>query len=107
MCSLTTTQTPWEVRSIRVALLGGLVCGMCNVVAAAAAAVEFVTKTMTVDDEQVKAQIWDTAGQERYSSMMGTYYRKAKGALLLFSVADRASYDDVDGWRDQVKTRTS
>lgn len=33
--------------------------------------IEFVTKTMTVDGETVKAQIWDTAGQERFSSMMG------------------------------------
>jgi small GTP-binding protein len=65
--------------------------------------IEFVTKTMEVDGEDVKAQIWDTAGQERYSSMMGTYYRKAKGALLLFSVTDRQSFIDADGWLTQIR----
>jgi Ras-related protein Rab-11A len=64
--------------------------------------IEFVTKTMTVDGEDVKAQIWDTAGQERFSSMMGTYYRKAKGALLLFSITDRQSFIDADGWFKQI-----
>mmetsp|Transcript_36361 Transcript_36361/g.46867 ORF Transcript_36361/g.46867 Transcript_36361/m.46867 type:complete len:185 (+) Transcript_36361:105-659(+) len=64
--------------------------------------IEFVTKTMTVDEQEVKAQIWDTAGQERFSSMMGTYYRKAKGALLLFSITDKQSFLDADGWRKQI-----
>jgi small GTP-binding protein len=65
--------------------------------------IEFVTKTMTVDEEEIKAQIWDTAGQERFSSMMGTYYRKAKGALLLFSVSDAQSFVDAKGWLQQIQ----
>lgn len=28
--------------------------------------VEFQTRTLTIDNKTVKAQIWDTAGQERY-----------------------------------------
>jgi Ras-related protein Rab-11A/Ras-related protein Rab-11B len=64
--------------------------------------IEFVTKTMSVDEEEVKAQIWDTAGQERFSSMMGTYYRKAKGALLLFSITDKQSFVDADAWHKQI-----
>lgn len=30
--------------------------------------VEFQTKTLSMDNKTVKAQIWDTAGQERYAS---------------------------------------
>lgn len=29
--------------------------------------VEFATKSLTVDNKVIKAQIWDTAGQERYT----------------------------------------
>lgn len=39
-----------------------------------------------------KKKIWDTAGQERYASMMKTYYRKAKGALLVYDVTSRSSF---------------
>jgi GTPase SAR1 family protein len=35
--------------------------------------------------------------------MMGTYYRKAKGALLLFSVTDRQSFIDAEGWLQQIQ----
>lgn len=31
--------------------------------------VEFQTRTLTIDNKTVKAQIWDTAGQERYFSL--------------------------------------
>ncbi len=34
--------------------------------------------------------------------MMGTYYRKSKGCLLLFSVSDRVSFQDAVGWHQQV-----
>lgn len=30
--------------------------------------VEFATRSITVDEKIIKAQIWDTAGQERYHS---------------------------------------
>lgn len=41
-------------------------------------------------------QIWDTAGQERYASMMKTYYRKAKGSLLVYDVTSRASFQGLE-----------
>lgn len=28
--------------------------------------VEFQTRTLVIDDKNIKAQIWDTGGQERY-----------------------------------------
>jgi GTPase SAR1 family protein len=34
--------------------------------------------------------------------MMGTYYRKAKGALLLFSLSDKQSFVDAEAWRQQI-----
>lgn len=65
--------------------------------------VEFLTKVMEVEGEKVKAQIWDTAGQERYASMLGTYYKKAKGALLVYDVSDRASFNGIERWRSQLQ----
>ncbi|KAF2307807.1 hypothetical protein GH714_032023 [Hevea brasiliensis] len=44
--------------------------------------VEFQTKTLSMDNKTVKAQIWDTAGQERYRAVTSAYYRGAVGAIL-------------------------
>mmetsp|Transcript_2415 Transcript_2415/g.3412 ORF Transcript_2415/g.3412 Transcript_2415/m.3412 type:complete len:211 (-) Transcript_2415:276-908(-) len=64
--------------------------------------VEFLTKVLDVGGEKVKVQIWDTAGQERYAAMMGTYYRKAKGAVLVYDVVDQESFEAVENWRKEL-----
>lgn len=66
--------------------------------------VEFATKTVQIEDDKlVKAQIWDTAGQERYRSIASSYYRGAVGALLVYDVTDRASFNHVPMWLKEVE----
>lgn len=58
----------------------------------------------TIDDNKlVKAQIWDTAGQERYRSIASSYYRGAVGALLVYDVTDRNSFNHVPMWLKEVE----
>ena len=64
--------------------------------------VEFLTKQLEVDGTIVKAQIWDTAGQERFSSMMGTYYRKAKGAMLVYDISKKETLPAVERWKNEL-----
>jgi len=51
----------------------------------------------------VKAQIWDTAGQERYRSIASSYYRGAVGALLVYDVTDRNSFNHVPMWLKEIE----
>ncbi len=46
----------------------------------------------------VKAQIWDTSGSERYRSITTGHYRSAVGALLVFDLTDRESFDQLSYW---------
>ena len=46
----------------------------------------------------VKAQIWDTSGSERYRSITTGHYRSAVGALLVFDLTDRESFDQLPYW---------
>ena len=48
--------------------------------------VEFGSRTLTIDGNQVKLQIWDTAGQEKFRSITRSYYRSAIGALLVYDI---------------------
>ena len=69
--------------------------------------VEFATKTVQIEDNKlVKAQIWDTAGQERYRSIASSYYRGAVGALLVYDVTNRNSFNHVPMWLKEVKENT-
>jgi len=66
--------------------------------------VEFASKTVQMDNNKlVKAQIWDTAGQERYRLVASSYYRRAVGALLVFDVTDRKSFDHAAKWLREVE----
>eukprot|EP01128_Nolandella_sp_AFSM9_P000580 TRINITY_DN10730_c0_g1_i1.p1 TRINITY_DN10730_c0_g1~~TRINITY_DN10730_c0_g1_i1.p1 ORF type:complete len:1140 (-),score=217.46 TRINITY_DN10730_c0_g1_i1:96-3515(-) len=65
--------------------------------------VEFATKTFQVDRQIVKIQLWDTAGQEQYRSITRSYYRHARGALVVYDITNRESFQKVSSWLLDVK----
>jgi len=60
--------------------------------------VEFGSKVVEVGGKNVKLQIWDTAGQERFRSVTRSYYRGAAGALLVYDITSRESYNHISSW---------
>eukprot|EP01126_Amoeba_proteus_P027156 TRINITY_DN2693_c0_g2_i9.p1 TRINITY_DN2693_c0_g2~~TRINITY_DN2693_c0_g2_i9.p1 ORF type:complete len:170 (+),score=44.57 TRINITY_DN2693_c0_g2_i9:337-846(+) len=69
--------------------------------------VEFGTKTVIVDDVPIRLQIWDTAGQESFRSITRSYYRGAAGALLVFDVTRRESFNQLDEWLNDTKNHAN
>ncbi|XP_030504558.1 ras-related protein Rab11C isoform X2 [Cannabis sativa] len=65
--------------------------------------VEFATRTLQVEGKTVKAQIWDTAGQERYRAITSAYYRGAVGALLVYDITKRQTFDNVQRWLRELR----
>ncbi|XP_044489629.1 ras-related protein RABA4c-like [Mangifera indica] len=65
--------------------------------------VEFQTKTLVIDHKNVKAQIWDTAGQERYRAVTSAYYRGAVGAMLVYDISKRQSFDHIAKWLEELR----
>ncbi|XAR69425.1 hypothetical protein NMG60_11000995 [Bertholletia excelsa] len=65
--------------------------------------VEFQTKTLSIDHKIVKAQIWDTAGQERYRAVTSAYYRGAVGAMLVYDLTKRQSFDHIARWLEELR----
>ena len=70
--------------------------------------VEFLTKKITLDGyPPMKAQIWDTSGSERYRSITTGHYRAAVGALLVFDLTDRDSFNQCDFWLENLREHAS
>jgi len=65
--------------------------------------VEFQTRTLMIDHKTVKAQIWDTAGQERYRAVTSAYYRGAVGAMLVYDITKRQTFDHVARWLEELR----
>ncbi|XP_057851885.1 ras-related protein Rab11A isoform X2 [Cryptomeria japonica] len=65
--------------------------------------VEFQTRTLVIEDKTIKAQIWDTAGQERYRAVTSAYYRGAVGAMLVYDITKRQTFDHVVRWLEELR----
>ena len=58
------------------------------------------------DNTEAKLQIWDTAGQERFRGIAPMYYHGAGAALIVYSITDRESYEQVDFWLNSLRENT-
>lgn len=65
--------------------------------------VEFAAKEVELDGKTVRLQIWDTAGQERAQVLSAAFYRRAEGAILVFDMTRRATFDHAKHWLDQLR----
>lgn len=47
--------------------------------------------------------LWDTAGIERHmSTIPPTYFRSAKGVILMYSIADQETFESLTNWVDNT-----
>ncbi|KAL5975495.1 Ras-related protein RABA6b [Asimina triloba] len=65
--------------------------------------VEFAYRNITIADKLIRAQIWDTAGQERFRAITSSYYRGALGALLVYDITRRTTFDSLKKWLDEIR----
>jgi len=59
-------------------------------------------KQVMIDDQTALLDILDTAGQEEFSSMQDQWMRDGKGFLLVYSIAERESYNHTETLRDKI-----
>jgi len=60
------------------------------------------TKQCVIDDIPAKLDILDTAGQEEFSAMREQYMRSGEGFLLVFSLNDHSSFDEIPKFQKQI-----
>lgn len=66
--------------------------------------VEFQTQVVDIDGKEVKAQVWDTAGQERFRAVTSAYYRGAVGALIVYDISRKTTFESIKRWLDELNT---
>lgn len=64
---------------------------------------DFKTAKLSIDDNTVKLAIWDTAGSERFRSLTPNFYRGAHGAILVYDVTNRTSFEKLDQWLQELE----
>eukprot|EP00041_Stephanoeca_diplocostata_P029880 m.890506 g.890506 ORF g.890506 m.890506 type:complete len:201 (+) comp23650_c0_seq5:483-1085(+) len=59
-------------------------------------------KQCVIDEEVALLDILDTAGQEEYRAMREQYMRTGEGFLLVYSIVDKNSFDEIKGFHSQI-----
>ena len=65
--------------------------------------IDFLIKKVRIDNEEVKLKLWDTAGQEKHFSVANSFYKKCKGALVVFDVNEAESFSTIEKWINIIK----
>ncbi|KAI5451957.1 GTPase Ryh1 [Naganishia albida] len=65
--------------------------------------IDFLSKTMYLDDRTVRLQLWDTAGQERFRSLIPSYIRDSSVAVIVYDITNRISFQNTTKWVDDVR----
>uniref|UniRef100_A0A8D2DWT6 Ras-related protein R-Ras2 n=1 Tax=Sciurus vulgaris TaxID=55149 RepID=A0A8D2DWT6_SCIVU len=60
------------------------------------------TKQCVIGDRAARLDILDTAGQEEFGAMREQYVRTGEGFLLVFSVTDRGSFEEIYKFQRQI-----
>ena len=74
-------------------------------------------RTITVDvdveennkivTKKIILNIIDTAGQERFKAITKTYYKGSDGAVLLYDITEKKSFEHINAWIESIKTSAS
>jgi len=55
------------------------------------------------EQKYMKLSLWDTAGQETYKSITRSYFRGASGALLVFDITRRNTFNSATSWLHDLR----
>ena len=101
-------------RGIKVVLLGESGVGKTNLIrvsmgqtfdknSAATISSAFHNSKIIHNDKSYQYCLWDTAGQEVYRSLNKIFIKDSKIIIIVFSIIDKESFDNIDFWIKYVK----
>eukprot|EP00494_Astrolonche_serrata_P026522 UN26784 len=65
--------------------------------------IDFLSKTMYLEDRVVRLQLWDTAGQERFRSLIPSYIRDSSVAIIVYDTTNKDSFNNTSKWIEEVR----
>jgi len=60
-----------------------------------------------INESKISLQIWDTCGEEKYRALIKGYYTNSSLAIIVYSVTDKESFNDVNVWYKLIKENIS
>ena len=65
--------------------------------------IDFQSKTITHDGNEITLQIWDTAGQERFNAISNNYLAGAGSILLMYNTTNPDGLKEIEGYLKNIR----
>ena len=65
--------------------------------------VDFETRTLNVDERNVKLMMWDFGGEERFRFILPHYVSGAMGGIMMYDITNYSSLSHVADWINVIK----
>ncbi|ESN94844.1 hypothetical protein HELRODRAFT_157741 [Helobdella robusta] len=94
------------LRKFKLVFLGEQSVGKTSIITRfiATIGIDFLSKTMYLEDRTIRLQLWDTAGQERFRSLIPSYIRDSSVAVVVYDISNANSFYQTSKWIDDVRT---
>ena len=66
--------------------------------------VDFMSKNIKYQGQNIKLQMWDTAGQEKYKGLIPSYVRNSSIVFLVYDISSKSSFDNIPNWIKFIKS---
>lgn len=64
--------------------------------------VDFYYISLRKNNTDIKIYLWDTAGQEKFANLINVYFRDIDGAMILYDITNRNSFDSIENWIEKI-----
>lgn len=68
--------------------------------------VDIGRKIISIDEHKLVFQIWDLSGQQSFKLIRRQFYTRTKGAILIYDVSRRETYDNMVNWIAEMLPET-
>ena len=68
---------------------------------------EYHNITININNKKILLQTWDTCGQESFKCIVNMFYKRAKLAILVYSIDNRKSFEGINFWLNELRINSS
>lgn len=65
--------------------------------------VDIFSKNVATANGEVDLQLWDLSGQAHFAAVRSKFYNKADGALLVFDLTNKKTFENLESWLTETK----
>jgi len=65
--------------------------------------ISFILTCVWVNGRDVRVNFWDMSGSDAFFEVRNEFYKDASGAVLVYDVTNRTSFDNLQTWLDEAR----